>query len=343
MSDALPEENLVFLVGSPRAGTTLLSRMLSAHPEVYAPAEPHLMPPLAHFGYWDTVEKAPYDPIITQRGLREFVATLPGGEADLVAALRACTDHLYSRSLSTSGASRFLDQTPAYALVTDFVTRIYPGARYVALTRNPLAIWSSYVDSFFDGDFESAHRNNALVERYVPAIARFLRETDATHVHVRYEDVVSDPETALRKICACLGLEFQPGMIDYGESAGGQRQDARGLGDPVTVAKEKRPTTGSIDKWAKALQGAPARIAQSHEILARLADADLETWGYSRAELAAGLDAIDPQGEPAPRPKLTRYALERRAMVTGRRWVQRSGFLQRSLRFVRSACDVMLR
>jgi hypothetical protein len=343
VSDALAEERLVFLVGSPRAGTTLLSRMLSAHSDVFAPAEPHLMPPLAHLGYWETVERAPYDPIITQRGLREFVATLPAGEADLVAGLRACTDHLYARSLSSSGAGYFLDQTPAYALVLDFVTRLYPGARYVVLTRNPLAIWSSYVDSFFDGDFESAYRNNPLVERYVPAIARFLRETDAAHVHVRYEDVVSQPETELRRICECLRLDFQPGMVDYGDQAGGQRQDARGLGDPVTVAKEKRPTTGSIDKWAKALQGAPARIAQSQQILARLADADLEAWGYTRDALAAGLAAIDPEGAPPPKPKLTRYALERRAMVAGRRWVQRSGFLQRTLRFVRSACDVMLR
>jgi hypothetical protein len=343
VSDTLAEENLVFLVGSPRAGTTLLSRMISAHSDVFAPAEPHLMPPLAHLGYWETVEKAPYDPIITQRGMREFVATLPGGEADLIAGLRACTDHLYSRSLADSGASFFLDQTPAYALVLDFVTRLYPGARYVALTRNPLAIWSSYVDSFFDGDFESAYRNNPLVERYVPAIAKFLRETAAPHVHVRYEDVVSQPDTELRRICDCLGLDFEPGMVNYGETAGGQRQDARGLGDPVTVAKEKRPTTASVDKWAKALQGAPARIAQSQEILARLDDADLEAWGYTRTDLGAGLDAIDPQGAPPQKPKLTRYALERRAMVTGRRWVQRSAFLQRLLRFVRSACDVMLR
>jgi len=343
MTAPVSEESLVFLVGSPRAGTTLLSRMLSAHSDVFSPAEPHLMPPLAHLGYWETVERAPYDPIITQRGLREFVATLPNGEADLTAALRACTDHLYTQSLSTSGAKLFLDQTPAYALVLDFVTRLYPDARYVVLTRNPLAIWSSYVDSFFDGDFESAYRNNPLVERYVPAIARFLSETEARHVHVRYEDVVSEPATELQRICDCLGIEFEPGMVDYGEQAGGQRQDARGLGDPMTVAKEKRPTTRSIGKWTQALLGAPERIAQSQEILARLADDDLRAWGYDRAELAGELASIDPAGTPPPAPKLTRYTLERKAMVVGRRMIRGSAFLQRTLRLIRSACDVLLR
>ena len=343
MSPVLSEKQLVFLVGSPRSGTTLLSRMLSAHSDVYSPAEPHLMPPLAHLGYWETVERAPYDPIITQRGLREFVASLPNGENDLIAGLRACTDHLYTRSLSTSGAQLFLDQTPADALVLDFVTRLYPKARYVVLTRNPLAIWSSYVDSFFDGDFESAYRNNPLVERYVPAVARFLTETSAPHVHVRYEDVVREPASELRRICDCLGIEFEPGMVDYGEQAGGQRQDARGLGDPMTVAKEKRPTTASIGKWARALQGAPARIAQSQEILERLTDGDLAAWGYDRNELAAELAAIDPAGSPPPAPRLTRYALERRAMVAGRRLIRSSSFLQRILRGIRSACDVLLR
>ena len=39
-----------------------------------------------------------------------------------------------------------------------------------------MAIWSSYVESFFDGDAGVAHAHNPLIERYVPAMSRFLRE-----------------------------------------------------------------------------------------------------------------------------------------------------------------------
>jgi hypothetical protein len=341
------QDRLVFLIGSPRSGSTLLARMLGAHPAVHAPVEPHLMPPLAHLGYYETVEQAPYDPIITQRGLREFVGGLPRGEADFLDALRAFTDTLYGRSLGASGRRLFLDKTPAYALVLDFLARLYPEARYLVLTRHPLAVWSSYVDSFFDGDFEAAHRNNPLLERYVPAIARLLRERPVALEPVRYEQLVREPEAELRRLCGFLGLDFQPGMVDYGAGEEGPRAAARGLGDPITVARETRPTTRSVKKWAEALGSAPGRRAQAEAILARLTDPDLETWGYPRREIEADLAAAAGAAGAASRPRrtaLTRYALERRALVVARRHVQRDTLgLRRVVRAVRSACDVLLR
>jgi hypothetical protein len=49
----------VFLIGAPRSGSTRLARMLGSHPEIFAPAEPHLMPPLAHLGFHEPVTRRP--------------------------------------------------------------------------------------------------------------------------------------------------------------------------------------------------------------------------------------------------------------------------------------------
>ena len=76
--------------------------------------------------------------------------------------------------LSTSESSYFLDKTPANALVLPFLQRLYPDAKYVVLTRHPLAVFSSFANSFFDGDWEGAHAFNPILERYVPAMATFL-------------------------------------------------------------------------------------------------------------------------------------------------------------------------
>ena len=35
------EDRLVFVIGPPRSGSTLLTRMLGAHSKIHAPAEPH--------------------------------------------------------------------------------------------------------------------------------------------------------------------------------------------------------------------------------------------------------------------------------------------------------------
>lgn len=332
------EDRLIFLIGSPRSGTTMLARMLGAHSAIHAPAEPHLMTGLAHLGYFAKVDEAPYDPIITQLALKELVSSLPNGEADYLEALRAHTDVLYEKLLAPSGKNCLLDKTPAYALVLDFVARLYPHAHYVVLTRNPVAVWSSQVESFFDGDPEAAQRTSPLLGRYVPAIARFLRERPVELLHVRYEDLVADPERHARAIAEHLGLPFESRMVDYGEA--GPVQSARGLGDPVQAGQAKRPTTASLDKWKGALASDPAKLEAARTALGQLLDPDLEAWGYARDELLGELDAISPA--PARRAKLDRFALERRMLVLLRRNIHHNA-LGRLVRRIRFACDVLLR
>jgi hypothetical protein len=335
------QERLVFLIGPPRSGSTLLARMLGAHSAVYAPPEPHLVTPLAHLGYYAAVEKAPYDPFITQQAMRELVGRLPRGEQDYLDALRAYADTLYARLLEASGASLLLDKTPAYALVLEFLSRLYPRARYVVLTRHPVAVWSSYVDSFFDGDHQVAHAFNPLLERYVPAIARFLRERPVPLVHVRYEELVRAPEPELGRVCAFLDLAFEPGMVDYGESADDARPAARGLGDPLGVDRQTRPTTRSVARWAREMGEHPGRVEQARAILEQLLDEDLDTWGYPRPGILEELDAVVP-APPSRRRGWNRYSLERRLLVRLRRNIHTNA-LGRLVRRVRFACDVLLR
>ena len=338
------QDRLVFLIGSPRSGSTLLSRVLGAHSAIFAPEEPHLITPLAHLGYYDAVEEAPYDPVITRTAARTLVAALPGGETDYLDALRAYTDRIYGGLFEGAGdATLLLDKTPAYALSLDFLAKLYPEAKFIVLTRHPIAVWSSYVDSFFDGDDAVAHEHNPLLERYVPAIARFLRERSVPFHRVQYENLVQEPEENARQICEFLGIDFEPGMVDYGAAPNARGESTRGLGDPTNVARQSRPTTDSLSKWAKAATGQPERVALYQEILARLADEDLETWGFARADIAGELAAIDLAGKPAPRPKLTRYALERRVLVGVRRRIRPDNALGRLVKKVREVCDVLLR
>jgi len=339
------QDRLVFLIGSPRSGSTLLSRVLGAHSRIFAPEEPHLITPIAHLGYFDGVENAPYDPIITRQAARALVASLPNGESDYLSALRAYTDAIYRGLQDAQGGetTRLLDKTPAYALSLDFLEKLYPQARYIVLTRHPIAVWSSFVDSFFDGDDRVAHEHNPLLERYVPAIARFLRTAKVPIRRVSYENLVQEPEETARNLCTFLDLEFESEMVDYGSTPNSKGASTRGLGDPTTVSSETRPTTRSLSKWATAATGRPERVGLYREILARLGDEDLSTWGYSRDQISRELDAIDLDGKPAARPRLTRYALERRLLVGVRRRIQPNNALGGLVRRIREICDVLLR
>ena len=281
-------DRIIFLIGAPRSGTTLLARMLGAHSMIYGRAEPHLITPIAHLGYYANVQKAPYDPFNAEQAIREFVTDLPRGEADYLDALRAYTDTLYERMLSTAPGKRFfLDKTPAYALVLPFLVKLYPDAKYIVLTRHPLAVLSSWVESFFDGDYQVALNHNPLLARYVPALARILRERPVPFVHVRYEELVREPEANFRRICDHLGIPFEAAAIEYGE----QGDAPKGLGDPTGVAQHNRPVTSSISKWAAEIAAQPELLALVGRLIEELDPADLETLGYPREKMVAQLEA----------------------------------------------------
>lgn len=333
------EDRLIFLISTPRAGSTMLMRILNATSAVWSRPEPHLVGPMAHLGFLDTVEKAPYDQLQAQQAVREFVRDLPGGEQDYWDACRAYFDVLYGRMLAQApgGERYFLDKTPANALVLPFLRKVYPNARYIVLTRHPAAIFSSYAQSFFDGDYEAALRFNPILSRYVPAMARFLREPTARTLQVSYEDVASSPEAQLQKISAFLDIPFEPEALNYK-----RKGVAEGLGDPIGVGQHDRPVASSIEKWGPELAADPLKFQVVAGQLAGCDPQDLATWGYPVDTLWEPLKSANPLAYKEKKPKWDRWTIQRKALVLLRRDIHRKplGKLVTKARFF---CDVLLR
>ena len=310
---AMLHEDLIFLVGAPRSGTTLLQRMLASHSQIFTHPEPHLLTPLYYLGYYATVDKAPYDHINSAQALREFCEELPRGEEDYLDALRAYASTLYERVLAPTGKRFFVDKSPAYALVSSFVTKLYPRAKYVILTRHPLAIMHSVAHSFFAGDYAAADEANPIVRRYVPAVGRLLREKAVPYVQVRYEDLVADAEGEMRRICAHLGVDHEPGTVTYGK----HEHITKSFGDPMSVEKHERPVTDSLETWAQDLLARPEALRRAQDAVAALDPEDLRAWGYPLESLLAPL-----AGRTAlatRRPRLQSYRLKRQILLALRK------------------------
>lgn len=331
------QERLLFVISPPRSGSTLLQRMIGSHSEVFTHPEPHLITPLAYLGYHDTVDKAPYDHINSAEAIRLFVSSLPRGEEDYLDAVRAYADTMYGRMLEPSGKRYFMDKTPAYALVTPFLTKLYPHAKYVVLTRHPLAIFSSFANSFFDGDWARAHEFNPLVERYVPAIAKMLRERPVPLVHVKYETLVEAPEAQMERVFAYMNVENEPEAVNYGE----RFQGKRGPGDPITVSQHSRPVTDSLHKWAAELAKDAKKRELAERMIERVPDADLEVWGWPRERVFDALREVNGQ-VAAPKPVVNAYTLQRKVMLALKKDIHQRphGMLVKRIRYY---CDVLLR
>lgn len=328
--------SLVFVISPPRAGSTLLQRMMGAHAEIFTHPEPHLISPIAHLGVYYNVDKAPYDHINAAEAIKTFIEGLPAGEQDYLDALRAYTDTMYGRMLSTSESSYFLDKTPANALVLPFLRRLYPDARYVVLTRHPFAVFSSYANSFFDGDWEAAHSFNPILERYVPAMGSFLRERPVPLLHVAYEDLVTNPEPQLERVFAFLGLQHDPDAVQYGKAG----PVKRGMGDPITVNRHNEPVTDNVSKWAAELAHDPRKRALAERMMRPIDPVDLEVWRWPEEALWAPVEEAG--GEAPPRPARNSYAFQRRVMLALKKDIHNRSH-GKLLKRVKYYCDVLLR
>ncbi|MCK5860888.1 MAG: sulfotransferase [Candidatus Hydrogenedentes bacterium] len=334
--------NLVFVIGAPRSGTTMLERMLSSHSQIQGGPEPHLLTPLAHLGVWDKVDKAPYDHVLAAQAQKGFVSQLPKGEQDYWDACRAYCDVLYGRYTHAKGDKPYcLDKTPAYALVLPFMTKVYPDSSYIVLTRHPLAIFSSYANSFFNGDYEVAHDFNPIIERYVPALAAFLRSNNDKAFHVCYEQLVREPEPWFERICAHIGVPYEADAINYGETKDPKK--ATGLGDPIGVSQHKRPTTASVKKWVAELATDPGKLALAKKMIAAVNPDDLATIGYPVDTLWKVLEEAGDNITAPKAPKATRYRLERGMIIRLRRLSQRNNLFRSILKKSQLICDILLR
>jgi hypothetical protein len=331
------QDRLLFVISPPRAGSTLLQQMLGSHSQIYTHPEPHLITPLAYLGYHGTVDRAPYDHINGAEAIRAFVGRLPRGEDDYLDALRAYADTMYGRMLEPSGRRYFLDKTPAYATALPFLAGLYPQAKYIVLTRHPLAVMSSYANSFFLGDWHAANDFNPVLARYVPAMASLIREARVPLLQVGYEKLVRDPGPELARIFAFLGLDDEPQAVNYGKHF----QAKEGMGDPIGVKKHDRPSTESVDKWVAELQSEPKKRTFARELIEQLDETDLETWGYPKDELFAPLHSGKAGKLPRP-PLLNKYVFQRRVMLALKKNID-SRPHGKVIKRIKYYCDVLLR
>ena len=240
-------ENLIFLLTLPRSGSTLLQRILASHPDVHSIAEPWLMlHPL--YGLKRTGINAEYDSNLARQGLDDFTAQLPEGEEAYIEALRHMASHLYGRALDTSGRRYFLDKTPRYYHIIPELVRVFPRAKYVFLLRNPAAIYSSVLATWFDNDpanmANTAHHDDLYYGPSLLAEGLQLIRPNAAVIH--YESLVNTPEQTIRELCDKIGLSFDNELIRYGRVA----PPPGTFGDHTHIDQHDAPVPSYAENWA---------------------------------------------------------------------------------------------
>lgn len=205
-----PAPDPVFILGMPRAGSTLIEQVLSSHSLVEGTMELPDIPQIAgRLGRSsDGKERRSYPDALAMLGADEVRAL---GEEYLER----------TRVQRKTGAPFFIDKMPNNWLHVGLIRLILPNAKIIDARRHPLACcFSNFKQHFARG--QSFTYDLAEMGHYYASYVQLLDHFDAVqpgHVHrIFYERVVEDLEGEARRLLAFLGLDFEQQTLRYYES-----------------------------------------------------------------------------------------------------------------------------
>ena len=197
----------IFIVGMPRAGSTLVEQILASHSEIEGTTE---LPTVGAIS-----------------------ATLKGGRNDdyLMHLARLDTSRLKSlgeqyleatRPHRKLGKPRFTDKMGGNFFHIGFLRLVLPNARIVDVRRHPLACGLSNFVQMFTDEKKNASRLADIGRNYrdyVELMAHFDRVQPGKVLRVHYEDLILDPEKQIRRLLDHLGVRFEPSCLSFHETA----------------------------------------------------------------------------------------------------------------------------
>jgi Tfp pilus assembly protein PilF len=224
---------MIFVVGLPRSGTTLVERILSAHPRVAGAGElPFMQECLTRL-----LDAA------ASEGARILSPDNARGRRFLERLRNEYLDGLFERDVD---GEHVIDKLPANFSAIGLIRMLFPDALIVHCNRDPMPnCWSLY-SSHFDAHLPYHTSLDHLAHYHRNIYARLMRHWGTLRavdiIEVRYEQLVADPEHEIPRLVARCGLPWDPACSSF-----------HGNGQPVytaSAAQARRPMyTTSVARW----------------------------------------------------------------------------------------------
>ncbi len=197
----------IFVVGLPRAGSTLIEQMLASHPLVEGTMELPELPSIVQT-LRDGAEEG------------DYFATVAALDP---AALAALGEEYIARTRAYRKTDKpfFIDKLPNNFVHAGLIHLILPRAKIIDARRHPMATcFSAFKQHFARGQHYTYDlRELGLYYRdYVALMAHFDAVLPGRVHCVEHERLVDDPEAELRRLLAACGLNFAPACLRFWET-----------------------------------------------------------------------------------------------------------------------------
>ena len=204
--DSRKGENLIFIVGLPRSGTTLLHQIISAHSKVFGAEESHILGDFFKSKFKDNVSFVNFS---TKELLNE----------DLVEKL---SDEIISKYKMYDENKIIVDKMPFNFQWIGFMKILFPKAKIIHSNRNTIDSTFSIYRNLFEGPSMGwAYNQNYLVKYvnlYIDLMSFWKKKMGSFIYDCHYETLVSNQIDETKKILEFCNLEFENNCVNYTEN-----------------------------------------------------------------------------------------------------------------------------
>jgi len=196
----------IFIVGLPRAGSTLLEQILASHSQIDGTMELPNIIALAHRlnGRRFVSEEARYPKILAELSAEQ---------------LQGFADAFISETrFHRQGAPYFIDKMPNNFMHIGLIHLILPNARIIDARRHPMACcFSGFKQLFADGqEFTYGQEEiGRFYKGYVELMVHWDKVLPGKVLRVQYEQLVADLDSQVRRILDFLELPFEENCLNY--------------------------------------------------------------------------------------------------------------------------------
>jgi len=196
----------IFIVGLPRAGSTLLEQILASHPMVDGTIELPNITSLAHkLGGVHRIDQESRYPAVLSTLERKYFEHFGN-------------DYLESTHVYRRGAPYFTDKMPNNFRHIGLIHLMFPNAKIIDARREPMACcFSNFKQLFGQGQYFSygLEEMGRYYQGYVALMDHWERVLPGKILRIQYEDIVEDLESQVRILLDFLDLPFDQRCIEF--------------------------------------------------------------------------------------------------------------------------------
>lgn len=233
-------KNIIFIISQPRAGSTLLQKILENNKQIKSGDEPWLTLSLGSLLQSNIKISSDYDFTLARDAMNNFLKQNNLGNK-FNCEIASLIKNMYNKV--SENEYYFLEKTPRNYFILDYISENFPEAKVIVLKRNLVSVVSSILNSWHDNNLNAIKSHYSDIFEAPKKIFQYSNNNKQVF-ELSYKELVANTDDVLDKLTRYLNLS-EP-LINYYNV----ENDIQ-FGDNISVSKSNKIEMSSLEKWKK--------------------------------------------------------------------------------------------